>query len=71
MKMQNRDGRYVDPDDITFAAAARDADWFKTPGMGISLGESKEVRPHGPSQVLLLCWCIVNPRDPQASTRSA
>jgi phosphate transport system substrate-binding protein len=37
MKMQNRDGRYVDPDDKTFAAAARDADWFKTPGMGISL----------------------------------
>jgi len=37
MKMQNREGRYVDPDDKTFAAAARDADWFKTPGMGISL----------------------------------
>ena len=37
LKMQNRDGRYVDPDDKTFAAAARDADWFKTPGLGISL----------------------------------
>jgi len=37
MRLQNRDGRYVDPDEKTFAAAARDANWFKTPGMGISL----------------------------------
>lgn len=35
--MQNRDGRYVRPDDRTFAAAAAGADWFGTPGMGISL----------------------------------
>jgi phosphate transport system substrate-binding protein len=41
MKLQNRDGRYVDPDDTTFAAAAKDADWFKTPGMGISLVNQK------------------------------
>jgi phosphate transport system substrate-binding protein len=41
MKMQNRDGRYVDPDDTTFAAAAAGADWFKTPGMGISLVNQK------------------------------
>jgi len=37
MKLQNRDGKFVDPDEKTFAAAARDANWFKTPGMGISL----------------------------------
>jgi phosphate transport system substrate-binding protein len=37
MKIQNRDGKYVDPDDTTFAAAAAGAEWFKTPGMGISL----------------------------------
>jgi phosphate transport system substrate-binding protein len=41
MKMQNRDGRYVDPDDTTFAAAAAGAEWFKTPGMGISLVNQK------------------------------
>jgi phosphate transport system substrate-binding protein len=41
MKMQNRDGRYVDPDDTTFASAAAGADWFKTPGMGISLVNQK------------------------------
>ena len=36
-KLQNRDGKYVDPDDLTFSAAAAGADWFSTPGMGISL----------------------------------
>jgi phosphate transport system substrate-binding protein len=37
LKLQNRDGRFVDPDDLTFAAAAAGADWFSVPGMGISL----------------------------------
>jgi len=37
MAMQNRDGQYVNPDDLTFAAAAAGADWFGTPGLGISL----------------------------------
>ena len=41
MKLQNRDGKYVDPDDTTFAAAAAGADWFKTPGLGISLVNQK------------------------------
>ncbi len=41
LKLQNRDGRYVDPDDKTFAAAAAGAEWFKTPGMGISLVNQK------------------------------
>jgi phosphate transport system substrate-binding protein len=40
-KLQNRDGRYVDPDDSTFSAAAAGADWFSTPGMGISLVNQK------------------------------
>jgi len=37
MQMQNRDGRYVAPDDLTFAAAAASADWKSVPGMGLSL----------------------------------
>jgi phosphate transport system substrate-binding protein len=41
MAMQNRDGQYVNPDDATFAAAAAGADWFGTPGMGISLVNQK------------------------------
>ena len=40
-KLQNRDGKYVDPDDLTFSAAAAGADWFATPGMGISLVNQK------------------------------
>jgi phosphate transport system substrate-binding protein len=41
LAMQNRDGQYVNPDDLTFAAAAAGADWFGTPGMGISLVNQK------------------------------
>ncbi len=40
-QMQNRDGKYVRPDDKTFAAAAAGADWFSVPGMGISLVNQK------------------------------
>jgi len=65
MKMQNRDGRYVDPDDVTFAAAAAGADWFKTPGMGISLVNQKGANSWpitGASFVLV----YREPRDPKA-----
>jgi phosphate transport system substrate-binding protein len=41
LQMQNADGRYVSPDDLTFAAAAAGADWFGTPGMGISMVNAK------------------------------
>ena len=37
MQLQNRDGKFVSPDDKTFAAAAAGADWFSVPGMGVSL----------------------------------
>ena len=36
-KLQNRDNKVVEPDDVTFASAAAKANWFGTPGMGISL----------------------------------
>ena len=41
LKLQNRDGKFVDPDDTTFASAAAGADWFSVPGMGISLVNQK------------------------------
>ncbi len=41
MQVQNADGRYVSPDDTTFAAAAAGADWFSVPGMGISMVNAK------------------------------
>ena len=36
-QMQNKDGQWVLPDDLTFKAAATGADWSKTPGMGVIL----------------------------------
>jgi phosphate transport system substrate-binding protein len=41
MQMQNADGKYVSPDDKTFASAAAGADWFSVPGMGISMVNAK------------------------------
>lgn len=37
MKLQNKAGVFVDPDDLTFASAAQGADWFSVPGMGLSI----------------------------------
>ena len=37
MALQNRDGKFVRPDDKTFAAAAAGVDWFSVPGMGVSM----------------------------------
>lgn len=41
LQLRNLDGKYVDPSDKTFAAAAAGADWFSVPGMGISLVNQK------------------------------
>lgn len=41
LQLQNADGKYVSPDDATFAAAAASADWFSVPGMGISMVNAK------------------------------
>ncbi|MEN9844695.1 MAG: hypothetical protein RLZZ612_2524 [Pseudomonadota bacterium] len=37
LTLENKDGKFVMPDDLTFAAAAAKAEWSKAPGMGISL----------------------------------
>jgi phosphate transport system substrate-binding protein len=41
LQLQNRAGKYVEPDDLTFAAAADGADWFSVPGMGLSIVDQK------------------------------
>ncbi len=41
MQLQNKSGRYVNPDDTTFAAAADGADWFSVPGMGLSIVDQR------------------------------
>jgi len=41
MLLQNKSGKYVAPDDLTFAAAADGADWFSVPGMGLSIVDQR------------------------------
>jgi phosphate transport system substrate-binding protein len=41
LQLQNKSGKYVSPDDLTFAAAAAGADWFSVPGMGVSIVDQK------------------------------
>jgi phosphate transport system substrate-binding protein len=39
--LQNSAGKFVEPDDDTFKAAAANADWKSVPGMGVVLTEQK------------------------------
>jgi phosphate transport system substrate-binding protein len=41
LQIQNAEGKYVAPDDLTFASAAAGADWFSVPGMGVSMVNAK------------------------------
>lgn len=41
LQLQNKAGRWVSPDDLTFAAAAEGADWFSVPGMGLSIVDQR------------------------------
>jgi phosphate transport system substrate-binding protein len=41
LQLQNKSGRWISPDDLTFAAAADGADWFSVPGMGLSIVDQK------------------------------
>jgi phosphate transport system substrate-binding protein len=41
LQLQNKSGKYIIPDDLTFAAAADGADWFSVPGMGLSIVDQK------------------------------
>jgi phosphate transport system substrate-binding protein len=41
LQLQNRSGKWVHPDDATFAAAAAGADWFSVPGMGLSIVDQR------------------------------
>ena len=41
LQVQNQAGKYVNPDDSTFAAAAAGVDWFSVPGMGVSMVNAK------------------------------
>lgn len=41
LQLQNKSGKWVNPDDQTFAAAAAGADWFSVPGMGLSIVDQR------------------------------
>jgi len=41
MKLQNKDGNFVDPTEEAFAEAAAGVDWFSVPGMGVSMVDAK------------------------------
>ena len=41
LQLQNKNNKYVSPDDLTFAAAAAGADWFSVPGMGVSIMDQR------------------------------
>jgi phosphate transport system substrate-binding protein len=67
LKLQNKSGAYVDPDDTTFAAAAAKADWFSVPGMGISIVNQtgKDVWPISTASFIIM---YKDPTDKAAST---
>ena len=66
LQLRNLSGKYVDPDDKTFAAAAAGADWFSVPGMGISLVNLKgnDAWPNTGASFVLM---YKNPVDKAAS----
>jgi len=66
MQLQNKNGKYVHPDDLTFAAAAAGADWFSVPGMGLSIVDQKgdNVWPISTASFIIM---YKNPSDKKAS----
>jgi len=71
LQLRNRDGKYVDPSDKTFAAAAAGADWFSVPGMGISLVDQKgtESWPITGATFILMYKNPVNKADAQEALK--
>ncbi len=66
MQLQNRSGRWVSPDDLTFAAAADGADWFSVPGMGLSIVDQRNPNAWPVSSASFIIM-YRDPTDKQAS----
>lgn len=66
MKLQNKAGEFVGPDDISFAAAAAGADWFSVPGMGLSIVDQpgKNTWPVSTASFIIM---YKEPKDRKAS----
>ncbi len=67
MQLQNRDGKYLMPDDTTFAAAAAGANWSAAPGMGISLVS----QPGANAYPVVTASFILMYKDPADKAQSA
>ena len=65
--MKNRDGNYVMPDDLTFAAAAAGTDWAKIPGMGTYITNA----PGAKSWPITGASFILMYKDPEKKANSA
>ena len=66
LQLQNKNGKFVSPDDLTFAAAAAGADWFSVPGMGLSIVDQKgdAVWPISTASFIIM---YKNPEDKKSS----
>lgn len=66
LQLQSKSGKYVSPDDLTFAAAAAGADWFSVPGMGVSIVDQRgdTVWPVSTASFIIM---YKNPDDKKAS----
>jgi phosphate transport system substrate-binding protein len=66
LQLQNKSGKWVHPDDATFAAAAAGADWFSVPGMGLSIVDQRgdAVWPVSTASFILM---YRDPKDPKQS----
>jgi phosphate transport system substrate-binding protein len=67
MQLQNKDGKFVSPDDSTFAAAAAGADWFSVPGMGLSIVDQsgKDTWPITTASFIIMYKEPVNKKESQ------
>lgn len=66
MQLQNKAGVFVDPDDLTFAAAADGADWFSVPGMGLSIVDQPNPKAWPVSSASFIIM-YKQPKDKKAS----
>ncbi len=66
LKLKNKDGYFVDPDDTSFAAAAEGADWFSVTGMGLSIVDQpgKNTWPISTASFIIM---YKHPKDPKSS----
>lgn len=66
LQLQNRNSKWVSPDDLTFASAAAGADWFSVPGMGLSIVDQKgdQVWPISTASFIIM---YKDPKDKKAS----